>query len=147
MELSRFEKVEPVHLEWSADSQVRIVWDDAHESLYPLSYLREKCPCATCRGTHGPPTTLVVRTNKSGFNIMQGGAQRKEPSTEVKRVDPVGTYAMRFTWGDGHNSGIFSYRYLRSICPTEVASAEAAAKAAADATPAPSTSEAEESVS
>lgn len=125
MQLSRFEKAEPVHLEWTADGQVRIVWDDAHESLYPLAYLREKCPCATCRGTHGPPTTLVVRTNKSGFNIMQGGQQRKEPSTEMKRVDPVGTYAMRFTWGDGHNSGIYSYRYLRGICPSEVAAAEA----------------------
>lgn len=134
MQLSRFEKVEPVHLEWTADGQVRIVWDDAHESLYPLAYLREKCPCATCRGTHGPPTTLVVRTNKSGFNIMQGGMQggqqRKEPSTEIKRVDPVGTYAMRFTWGDGHNSGIYSYRYLRGICPSEVAAAEASAAGA-----------------
>jgi DUF971 family protein len=119
-----FETVEPVHLEWKPDGSVGIVWDDAHESVYPVVLLREQCPCATCKGTHGPPTTLVVRQSRGGLPIVSGGAaKRVEPSLEVKSVDPVGRYAMRFTWGDGHNSGIYSYRYLRSICPCPACSA------------------------
>jgi DUF971 family protein len=117
MELSPFESAQPVHLGWTDSGDVKIVWDDAHESVYAPSYLREKCPCATCQGTHGPPTTLVVRTSKGGLPILQGNG-RKAPSTEVKSVVPVGKYAIRFTWGDGHDGGIYSWRYLRSICPT-----------------------------
>lgn len=118
MNLQPFETVEPVHLAWNPDGSVSIVWDDAHESVYPVALLREKCPCASCKGTHGAPTTLVVRQSRGGLPIVSGGAPRRsEPSLEVKSVDPVGRYAMRFTWGDGHNSGIYAYRYLRAICP------------------------------
>lgn len=120
MDLRPFETVEPVHMQWNSDGSVAIVWDDAHESTYALPFLREKCPCATCRGTHGPPTTLV-RTNKAGFNIVSGpvgsGGRSSPVAAEVKQVVPVGQYAIRFTWGDGHDSGLYSYRYLRSICP------------------------------
>lgn len=117
MELTAFESAQPVHLGWTASGDVQIVWDDAHESVYTPAYLREKCPCATCQGTHGPPTTLVVRTSRGGLPILQGSG-RKTPSTEVKSVVPVGKYAIRFTWGDGHDGGIYSWRYLRSICPS-----------------------------
>ena len=117
MDLSRFETAEPANLGWTAAGEVQIVWLDAHDSVYPLAYLREKCPCATCRGTHGTPTTLV-RQSRGGLPIVQN-ARRKEPSTEVKSVVPVGKYAIRFTWGDGHDGGIYSWRFLRSICPND----------------------------
>lgn len=120
MELSRFEQAEPAHLGWASDGAVHIVWSDAHESTYPLAYLREKCPCATCRGTHGPPTTLV-RQSRGGLPILQQPAKKPDPSAVVKSVVPMGKYAIRFTWGDGHDGGIYSWRYLRSICPTEQA--------------------------
>jgi len=32
-------------------------------------------------------------------------------------LEPVGNYALRFTWGDGHNTGIYSFDLLRSLCP------------------------------
>ncbi len=130
MEFRPFENVEPVHLAWNPDGTVAIVWDDAHESTYELSLLREKCPCATCKGTHGAPTTLVVRQNRSGFNIVSGagnlGNRSANSALTVSGVDPVGKYAMRFTWGDGHNSGIYSFRYLRGICPCPTCTSERA---------------------
>lgn len=113
MDLSEYERAEPAHLGWSDAGDVRIVWKDAHESVYPLAYLREHCPCASCRGTHGPPTTLV-RQSRGGLPIVQ---KKREPSFEVKSVVPVGNYAIRFTWGDGHDGGIYSWRLLRSLCP------------------------------
>ena len=44
----------------------------------------------------------------------------KPESFQLKRIARVGTYAIQPTWGDGHNSGLFSYDYLKKI-ETEVA--------------------------
>jgi DUF971 family protein len=33
------------------------------------------------------------------------------------QAEPVGRYALRFTWNDGHQHGIYSWQYLREICP------------------------------
>ncbi len=108
---------DPVNLAWNEDGSVKIVWGDAHESVYALPLLREKCPCATCKGTHGAPTTLIVRQSRGGMPILNGKSAASQAATTVKRTDPVGGYAIRFTWGDGHDAGLFSFRYLRSICP------------------------------
>lgn len=111
-----FQNAEPTDLRWNDDGSVGITWQDSHESRYDLAYLRARCPCATCKGTHGPPTTLVVRTGRAGLPILSAKA-RPEPSIEVKSVLPIGGYAIRFTWGDGHDAGLYAYRYLRSLCP------------------------------
>jgi len=125
-----FEQASPTELRWNPDGTVGIAWNDGHESSYDLGFLRAKCPCATCKGTHGPPTTLVVRTNSRGFTIAQGKRDPGPPdaSIQVQSVDPVGSYAMKFTWADGHATGLYSYRYLRSLCPC--ASCEAGRSAA-----------------
>lgn len=126
MQTAQYENVHPVHLEWQPDGNVAIVWDDAHQSVYAPMLLREKCPCATCTGAHGPPTTLV-RQSRGGLPIVSLKTPRKAmPSMTVTQVDPVGRYAMRFTWGDGHNAGIYSYRHLRAICPCAECEAERA---------------------
>ena len=41
------------------------------------------------------------------------------------RLSPVGRYALQFEWSDGHDSGIYTYEYLRELCPccTEAAQA------------------------
>lgn len=35
------------------------------------------------------------------------------------RVEPVGSYALRFRWDDGHDQGIYTWERLRAICPAE----------------------------
>ena len=35
----------------------------------------------------------------------------------MEAVEPVGNYAIRIAWNDGHSSGIYSYEHLRKICP------------------------------
>ena len=106
---------DPAHLAWNDDGSVRIVWGDGHETRYPLALLREKCPCATCKGTHGPPTTLI-RQSRGGLPIVASRTAAATAATTVKRSDPVGGYAIRFTWGDGHDAGLYSFRYLRGLC-------------------------------
>jgi DUF971 family protein len=40
-------------------------------------------------------------------------------AVRATEAEAVGRYAIRFTWNDGHQHGIFSWDYLREICPCE----------------------------
>ena len=78
---------------------VRVTWDDGHVGEYGHEYLRGYCPCALCQGH---------------------GAQRKfisVPGAALQEIRAVGNYAIEFRWHDGHSTGIYTYEYLRSICP------------------------------
>ncbi|MCL2725229.1 MAG: DUF971 domain-containing protein [Polyangiaceae bacterium] len=79
---------------------MEIDWGDGHESVYPHEILRGYCPCAGCQGHEG---TIKFRYPE--------GNQR-----ELDAIEPVGNYALRLTWFDGHRSGIYSYKYLRALC-------------------------------
>lgn len=83
---------------------LRIEWPDGHQSSLPFDRLRRLCPCASCREESGRPSTLRILPS--------------DPSTAARivRIDPVGRYAVQFTWGDGHNTGIYSWEYLRAHC-------------------------------
>ena len=83
-----------------------VVWDDGHESYYPLEALRRACPCAVCSG------------EPDLFGRMAGGLpQRYVPESFVLRsVEVVGNYALQPTWADGHSYGIWTYERLRAFC-------------------------------
>lgn len=117
--LRKYDDATPKTMAWLDDGSVAIEWEDGEKSVYTRPYLREHCPCATCKGTHGPPTTLVKeQPKKARFNIMTGP---KPPPAhvafEIKAVEPVGQYGIRFVWGDDHDTGIYAYRYLRLLSP------------------------------
>ncbi|MBM4261353.1 MAG: DUF971 domain-containing protein [Deltaproteobacteria bacterium] len=85
-----------------ANQVVRITWDDGHIGDYAETYLRGYCPCALCQGH---------------------GAQRRfidVPDAQLVGVQPVGNYAIEFRWHDGHSTGIYTYEYLRGLCPCSV---------------------------
>ena len=74
---------------------------DGHSARYPHELLRGYCPCAACQGHHGE------------IRFVEGG------NLELVDVGEVGNYALKLVWGDGHASGIFSFRYLRALCACE----------------------------
>jgi DUF971 family protein len=43
-----------------------------------------------------------------------------EPPARPVEVTPVGKYALKFKWTDGHESGIYSWEYLRRVCQCDV---------------------------
>ena len=98
----------PVSIKLSAPGGVAIRWSDGHTSTYSYAYLRRRCPCANCRDT--PP---VVKTEPDPFPILGKGPIAATGAT------PIGHYAIQFHWNDGHADGIYSYAYLREICPSE----------------------------
>ena len=83
-------------------------WDDETDNALPLKSIRDNCPCANCAG----------ETDVFG-NIYKGPAQiMNEKSYLVSGIQPVGYYAIRPFWKDGHSDGIFSFEYLQKLCDT-----------------------------
>lgn len=107
-----------VKLYVSTGAGVDITWSDAHTSHYDFSYLREHCPCATCREGH---------KDLSGGD-SQGAASPElpmfKPRVTARSAAPVGTYAVQFEFTDGHSSGIYSFDHLREICPCDACARE-----------------------
>lgn len=86
-----------------AENRLEIDWSDGHQSRFDAAYLRWTCPCARCRG-HAPgevepPTWAAVK------------------DVTVSHAEAVGTYALRFTFSDGHDTGIYAFDWLRQQCP------------------------------
>jgi len=108
---------EPEHIAISKSKGIKIDWKDQHHSDYPLAYLRDECPCASCTGAHGTPP------QKSNYSAENRAAAGKElfpmykPSLRMLEVEAVGSYAIRIDWSDGHKTGIYSFDHFRKICP------------------------------
>ncbi len=83
-----------------------IEWSDGHTSAYPYRYLRDRCPCATCTESGPPPATAPNPLPILGVKPLR-----------PERAEQVGRYAVQITWSDGHSSGIYSFDFLRSLCP------------------------------
>ena len=91
-------------------TEIQITWDNEHQSFYKLELLRDICPCAGCSGE-----TVLLREYKSPPK------NRDAPGHyELKNILPVGSYAAQIEWGDGHNTGIYTWEYLLENCPCEI---------------------------
>ena len=113
--------VDPEHIAISKSAGIKIDWRDGHHSDYSLAYLRDGCPCATCTGAHGTDPQRSNYSNPSPFQMFK-------PALKMESVEAVGSYAVRIYWNDSHNSGIYSFDYLRRTCPC----AECAGKVVAE---------------
>ncbi len=103
---------DPEHIAISKSKGIKIDWKDGHASEYGLTYLRDKCPCATCTGAHGTPPRQPEAEQPSGSPF-----QMYKPTLKMLGVEPVGSYAIRIHWSDGHSTGLYSWEHLRNICP------------------------------
>jgi DUF971 family protein len=105
---------DPEHIAISKSKGIKIDWKDGHRSDYGIGYLRDKCPCATCTGAHGtPPREPEANKPADAGNPFQ----MFKPALKMLGVEPVGNYAIRINWSDGHNSGIYTWDHFRRICP------------------------------
>ncbi len=84
--------------------EIAIVWDDGAESYFPFEQLRAASPSAANIGE------TDILGNKYG-----GDGSKKFPGVRVVSWAIVGNYAIRFDFSDGHNTGLYSYDYLRKL--------------------------------
>jgi DUF971 family protein len=99
----------PTHLDLKRDKQLQITWQDGHICTYTVSYLRSMCPCASCKVQREEQ-----EKKKSRLTILPGNYAGQ---LVAEKAELVGNYALRIEWSDQHASGIYSFQYLREICP------------------------------
>ena len=78
---------------------LEVTFEDGKQYRLPCEYLRVYSPSAEVRG-HGP-----------GQEVLQVGKRE----TGISAVEPVGVYAVKLTFTDGHDTGIFSWDYLYDL--------------------------------
>lgn len=82
-------------------TRLAIRWGDGVSSEYVPRYLRQLCPCAGC-----VDEMTGIRTLKP--DRVDGGVY-------PLAIHYVGRYALQFVWSDGHDTGIYTFDYLRGI--------------------------------
>lgn len=96
-------------------SGMEIEWRDGHRSSWNFAWLRNACPCATCheeRENSGRKPGEIKPKPQTLLPMYEAPARPVE-------VTPVGKYAVKFKWSDGHEAGIYSWEYLRRVCNCE----------------------------
>ncbi len=88
-----------------------IAWSDQQVCNYQLDNLREACPCVECRGGH-----KNMGRQSDPDNILSLAPAR---SYKIESVELVGNYALQPFWEDGHHTGIYTWEYLKRLCPPE----------------------------
>ena len=81
--------------------ELSLTWSDGTTTAVAARRLRQYCPCAGCVEEWSGKRTFDVET------IPQ--------DTKVIEVQSVGNYALSFTFGDLHNTGIYQWEYLRDL--------------------------------
>ena len=94
---------------------VEIDWKDGHHSAWSFAWLRNACPCATCHEERDKSGRAVGVAKPKAQTLL---VMYEAPVRPVE-VTPVGKYALKFKWTDGHESGIYSWEYLRRVCRCE----------------------------
>jgi DUF971 family protein len=99
-----------VHVKTGAG--VDITWADGHSSHFDFPFLRDNCPCATCNDERAKKESI------SGGNLLSSPLlPMYKPKARAQGATQVGNYAIQINFSDGHSTGIFSYDYLRTLCP------------------------------
>ena len=95
--------IEPTQILEESDHEVSITWSDDASTKYSAAELRRNCPCATCVNEW------------TGEKILRDESVSEDLTFD--HISIVGRYALNFHFSDGHDTGIFSFDYLRTLRP------------------------------
>jgi DUF971 family protein len=100
--------IQPKHLELKKDTALIVTWDDGRVSIFPIAYLRRMSPSADAKAIREEmernPLTVLPASKASGPLTATG-------------AEMVGNYAIKILFSDGHDTGLYSWPYLREIDP------------------------------
>ena len=89
------------------NGKLQIEWPDGHSSAYFYRDLRDHCPCSSCTG----------KENAKPAPAPANAIPMFQTALRPERAELVGRYAIQIHWSDGHSTGIYSFDYLRALCP------------------------------
>ena len=95
----------PKQIKIEDKTKLLIKWEDDSESRLNLKYLRDECPCANCKGE-----TILFKTYRP-----EKKAEETPEMYKIKNIEIVGGYAIQITWKDGHDTGIYSWDYIKKL--------------------------------
>ncbi|MDZ4829375.1 MAG: DUF971 domain-containing protein [Phycisphaerae bacterium] len=96
----------PKHVSLERERGLTVEWQDGKRSFFPVAYLRANSPSADAR-------TLREKLAANPLTVLPS-SRSKGPLIALD-AELVGRYAVRIRFSDGHDTGIFSWRYLREI--------------------------------
>lgn len=111
----------PTALAKSGDDRLQITWSDGRVGTILWVKLREVCPCALCNEDRHKIMEPVARPTDAGLSLrvlQEKEIPRNEP-VKPTAMNPVGNYAYKIIWSDGHDLGIFTFEFLYSLCEWE----------------------------
>jgi DUF971 family protein len=94
--------IEPREIMQEGEAGLRITWADAKVCRFDAPALRRACPCAQCVNEW------------TGQRMLKPEAVSE--TVQIQDISIVGRYALNFRWSDGHETGIYSFGYLRELC-------------------------------
>jgi DUF971 family protein len=93
--------------------ELTVVWSDNRMSVYPFALMGHACPCEQCKDGHeGMSNTSMPE----GFYLPA----KDIPTTRLTGIERLGSYGIMIEWEDGHHIGIYSWQYLRALCPCPI---------------------------
>ena len=104
-----------VKVNLSSGAGLDIEWKDAHRSHYSFPFLRDACPCALCDDERNKSDRKPGEPPKTA----PGALPMFKAAAKPESAEGVGKYAIRFKWNDSHDLGIYSWQFLRDVCPCE----------------------------
>ena len=103
----------PVHLDLKRDKGLTIEWADGTRSFFGVEYLRKMSPSAEAR-------QLREEMARNPLTVLPSSVADHQGPLTALEAELVGNYAIRIKFSDGHNTGIYSWAYLREIDPEKV---------------------------
>lgn len=92
------EKIDPI-----SETVLSIQWENGEKTICFTKTLRRNCPCAICQ---------EKRENRDPLTILDSSQKH----IELTSWRYVGNYAIALEWSDGHDTGIYTYEFLRQLC-------------------------------
>jgi DUF971 family protein len=99
--------VYPAKLELADDNRLLIHWSDGQKRQYTIQQLRNACPCASCREKRTAPTKPA--------GLLPVLSLEEARPLKMLGMKPVGNYAYSIAFSDGHDTGIYTFEFLRSL--------------------------------
>ncbi len=98
----------PKHLDLERTRGLTITWQDGSTDFLPVKHLRRMSPSAEAK-------TMRSEIEANPLTVIPGGSSG--PLT-AQDLELVGSYAVRIRFSDGHDTGLYTWSYLRSLAHT-----------------------------
>jgi len=101
---------QPKQLDLDREAGLTVTWQDGSTSFYSIAYLRKMSPSADAK-------QLREEMQKNPLTVLPSSSAESGGVLRAESAEMVGNYALRIRFSDGHDTGLYSWDYLKHIDP------------------------------